>query len=87
MSYFDLTFYKFQEGGYAEFSMPCLSFVQGEDEEDEDDEEDNLAKNLRNNEVEMDGPTRDELEQAAEEEFNLSEDEDMKTGMATMLYV
>ena len=47
-------------------------FVQGEDEDDVDD---------------MEGPTRDELEQAAEEEFNLSEDEDMEPGMATLCYI
>ena len=64
--------------------------MQGEDEDDvddeddeEDEEEENLAKNLRKNEMDVDGPTRDELEQAAEEEFNLSEDEDMEPGMGT----
>jgi len=72
-------------------------FVQGEDEDDvddeddeedeEDEEEDILAKNLRKNDVDMEGPTRDELEQAAEEEFNLSQDEDMEPGMATLCYI
>ena len=65
--------------------------MQGEDEDgvdDEDDEEEeNLAKNLRKIDVDMDGPTRDELEQAAEEEFNLSEDEDMEPGMVTLCYI
>ena len=60
--------------------------MQGEDEDvddEEDEEEENLAKNLRKNEMDVDGPTRNELEQAAEEEFNLSEDEDMEPGMGT----
>jgi len=33
----------------------------------------------------MDGPTRDELEQTAEGQFNLSEDEDAEAGIMIFL--
>jgi hypothetical protein len=57
-----------------------------EDDDEEDDEEDgeenegeegrHTPKKSSERDFEMDGPTRDELEQTAEGQFNLSEDED-----------
>jgi hypothetical protein len=62
------------------------------DDEEEDEKENDveegrhLSKKSSDRDVEMDGPTRDELEQTAEGQFNLSDDEDA-TGIAKFFHI
>ncbi|KAG0630203.1 hypothetical protein M758_1G161900 [Ceratodon purpureus] len=59
---------------------------EDEEEDDEEDDEENeeegrhTSKKSSKGDVDMDGPTRDELEQTAEGQYNLSEDEDATEG-------
>lgn len=58
-----------------------------EGDEDEDEEEERHgATELKTTNVDMDGPTRYEMEQVAEGEFNLSEDESMDLHMGMVLF-
>ena len=53
-------------------------------EEDDDEEEDRpSSKKSSKSDTDMDGPTRKELEQTAEGQYDLSEDEDV-TGIAEL---
>lgn len=59
---------------------------EDDDEEDEREEEKLTSRKSSEKDVNMDGPTRDELEQTAEGQFNLSEDEDAETGTVKFFY-
>lgn len=72
-------------------SIRKLSFFQGlnldsEEDDDSDDAEEEDDDEEDEDDDEEDGPTRDELEQTAEGEFNLSGDEDVETGIVKFRY-
>lgn len=58
---------------------------EGDDDEDEDEDDDGAEELTSEKDVDMDGPTRDELEQTAEGQYNLSGEEDSETGILKFL--